>query len=50
MDKVKSIGLSLFGLLVALIVLQFTLKVLKGVPVIGTIAGDAQSLSQTGSL
>lgn len=50
MGSVKSIALSLGGLLVALIVLMFVLRLLGKVPVIGAFAQDAQELATSGSL
>lgn len=50
MGKVKGIAGSLLGLLIALIVLMLALRLLKGVPLVGGIAADAQNLATTGSI
>lgn len=50
MSKVKGLLFSLFGLLVAMIFLMVILRALKGVPVVGGIAADAQSLATTGTI
>lgn len=50
MSVVKNYGLFLVSLLIALIVLQVTLNLLKKAPVVGGFIGDAQHLSQDGSL
>lgn len=50
MGGVKKIAGSLLGLLIALIVLMLALRLLKGVPVIGGIAADAQNLATSGSI
>lgn len=48
--KGKAIAASLLGLLVALIILQLVLRLLKGVPVIGGLASDAQNLADHGAI
>lgn len=50
MRSIKNYALMLFGLLVALIILNLLLNVIKKVPVVGGIASDAQNLSNTGTL
>lgn len=50
MGTIKSMAGSLVGLLVALIILMLALRLLKGVPVIGGIAADAQNLATSGSI
>lgn len=50
MGKIKSIGGSLVGLLIGLILLMLVLRLLRGVPVIGGLAADAQNLAQSGSI
>lgn len=50
MSKVKQILFSLFGLLVAMIFLMVILRALKGVPVIGGLAADAQNLATSGTI
>jgi hypothetical protein len=50
MGSIKSIAGSLLGLLIALIVLMLVLRLLRGVPVVGAIAADAQNLATTGSI
>lgn len=50
MDTAKKVALSLFGLLVALILLQVGLRLFSKVPVVGKVAQDAQHLATTGTL
>lgn len=50
MNGVKKIAGSLLGLLMALIVLMLVLRLLRGVPVVGAIAADAQNLATSGSI
>lgn len=50
MSKIKSIGGSLVGLLIALILLMLVLRLLRGVPLIGPIAADAQNLATSGTI
>jgi len=50
LDNLKSFGWGLIVLLVALIILMMALRLLRKVPVIGPIAGDAQDLATQGQL
>jgi uncharacterized protein (DUF697 family) len=50
MSTAKKLISSMLGLLIGLILLMLTLRLLKGVPVIGGIAADAQHLAQSGTI
>lgn len=50
MNFIKQYGMSLIGLLIALIVLMVILRLLQQVPVIGPVAREAQNLATEGTL
>lgn len=50
MSGVKKLAGSLLGLLIALIILMLALRLLRGVPFVGPLAGDAQNLATTGTI
>lgn len=50
MSTIKDYALFLVSLLIALIILMFTLNLLKKAPVVGPIAQDAQNLATEGHL
>lgn len=50
MSTAKQIAMSLFGLLVALIVLMLALRLVEKVPVVGKFAKDAQNLATSGTV
>jgi hypothetical protein len=50
MGGIKKIAGSLVGLLIGLILLMLVLRLLRGVPVIGGIAADAQNLATSGTI
>lgn len=45
MGKIKSYGVFLLSLLIALVVLHFVLRVLKNAPVVGHLADKAEELA-----
>lgn len=49
-QSIKTYGLMLVGLMVALILLQTGLNLVKKAPVVGGVAAEAQKLTQEGAL